>query len=432
MKVFFDMVGCRLNQAEIEQMAFEFRKNGHTIVTTPEEADSVVINTCTVTRQAASDSRQKIRQVANLGVKEVVATGCWSTLESQRAIELAENVIVVPNQKKDRLVKDLLIAHGLNMTSETDIFDLEPLSREPLPGLRQRTRAFIKVQDGCDNLCTFCVTRIARGKGVSRPVDAVIKDIRYAAKGGAQEIVLTGVHLGSWGKDLYPRLHLSDLIQEILIKTDIPRLRLSSLEPWDLDRRFLELWKESRMMPHLHLPLQSGCNSTLKRMLRKITTNSYFELVAQARQIIPGVAITTDIIAGFPGETDEEFEKTIQFVSLIGFAGAHIFTYSERQGTAAMRIHPSVPFAVRKQRSKALKMIISESEKTYQNSWLGKEVTVLWESSTERADEGWKMVGLSGNYLKVSAYSSQPIWNTTSIVKLKDQAKNLIFGEIVR
>lgn len=431
MKVFFDMVGCRLNQAEIEKMAFEFRQNGHTIVSSLEEAETVIVNTCSVTNQAASDSRQKIRHAAQKNVRKIIATGCWSTLNPQKTKQLGENVQVVPNLAKDQIVKDLLLAHGQVPVELDPPYDLEPISREPLPGLRQRTRAFIKVQDGCDNLCTFCVTRIARGKGISRPTSDVLTDIQIARQGGTKEIVLTGVHLGSWGNDFSPKRHLADLLEEILDKTEIPRVRLSSLEPWDLNRRFLELWRNPRMMPHLHLPLQSGSDATLKRMLRKVTTSSYRDLITEAREIIPEVAITTDIIAGFPGETDREFEQTLGFVKSINFAGAHVFSYSEREGTAAARIQASIPHMIRKERNQALQEVVHISAKRYNRSWLGREVSVLWESSIERVSEGWKMVGLSENYLKVSAISTEPIWNIISRVRLKQQSDNVMIGEIV-
>ena len=292
MKIYLDTIGCRLNQSEIEAMAREFRAVGHEIVNSADTADMAVVNTCAVTNEAAADSRGKIRQMARAGVREIVATGCWATLQPQQALDLPNVLQVVANDRKDHLVADIL-----NLPQET--FDLEPIAREPLPGLHRRTRAFIKVQDGCDNHCTFCVTTIARGEGRSRAVANIVLDVQSALAGGTQEIVLTGVHLGSWGYDF--RLHLKDLIQAILRETGVPRLRLSSLEPWDLDAGFFSLWEDERLMPHLHLPLQSGCESTLKRMARKTTPASFRELVMAARAAIPDVAITTDIIAGFPG-----------------------------------------------------------------------------------------------------------------------------------
>src|SRR5512142_3292803 len=199
MKIYLDTIGCRLNQSEIETMARNFRAAGHEIVDSAAGADLAVVNTCAVTNEAAADSRAKIRQIGRAGVPEIVATGCWATLQPRQAKELPNVLRTVPNDRKDHLVSDLL-----NLRPET--FDVEPIAREPLPGLHRRTRAFIKVQDGCDNHCTFCVTTIARGEGRSRPLADVILDIRSALRGGTKEIVLTGVHLGSWGQDLSPSL----------------------------------------------------------------------------------------------------------------------------------------------------------------------------------------------------------------------------------
>jgi len=248
MKIYLETIGCRLNQAEIESMARQFRVAGHEIVASPEQADMAVVNTCAVTNNAAADSRSKIRLIARAGVNEIIATGCWSTLQPREAAGLPNVLHVIPNHRKDHLV-----AETLNLepsTLETHSFDLEPILREPLPGLHRRTRAFIKVQDGCDNHCTFCITTIARGEGRSRSVADVILDVQSAINGGTKEVVLTGVHLGSWGQDFGK--HLRDLIQVILRETDIPRLRLSSLEPWDLDADFFSLWEAyaPRLMPH--------------------------------------------------------------------------------------------------------------------------------------------------------------------------------------
>ena len=422
MKVFLDMVGCRLNQAEIERMASQFRSLGHAIVPEAGEADLVVVNTCTVTSQAASDSRQKIRQAAKAGAKDVVVTGCWSTLQPAQAAALPGVIRVIPNDQKDHLVSELL------QRPEHD-FDVEPLARVPLPGLRQRTRAFIKAQDGCDNHCTFCITTLARGESVSRPCVDVLADIRAALLGGAQEIVLTGVHLGAWGLDLESRL--STLIRRILDETKPPRLRLSSLEPWDLDEEFFTLWEDPRLCPHLHLPVQSGSVSTLKRMLRKTTPDSFRELVAAARKLIPDVAITTDVMTGFPGETDAEFNETLDFIHEIEFAGGHVFSYSARPGTPAARMKDQVPHKIRKIRNHILKGVFSEKATVYREKFISRTLPVLWESVTQVSDEGWRLEGWSGNYIRVKANSPEPRWNKVDNVKLINLSSEGIQGEIV-
>jgi threonylcarbamoyladenosine tRNA methylthiotransferase MtaB len=421
MKIYLDTIGCRLNQSEIETMARQFRAAGHEIVDSAEMAEMAVVNTCAVTNEAAADSRGKIRQVARAGVNEIVATGCWATLQPQQARDLPNVLHVVANDRKDYLVSEIF---GLPQES----FDLEPIAREPLPGLHRRTRAFIKVQDGCDNHCTFCVTTIARGDGRSRSLADVILDIQSALHGGTKEIVLTGVHLGSWGYDF--NSHLRDLIKAIFRETDVPRLRLSSLEPWDLDADFFSLWENQRLMPHLHLPLQSGCESTLKRMARKTTPQSFRELVSAARAVIPEVAITTDIIAGFPGETEEEFAESLDFVREMNFAGAHVFTYSPRPGTGAAKMKGQVRPELRKKRNHILHDALEESAQSYRQKFVGQMLSVLWESISEMGEWGWQMEGLTGNYLRVNAFAPSPRWNEIDLVKLNEFDDSRILGVI--
>jgi len=423
MKIYLDTIGCRLNQSEIEMMARQFRAAGHEIVGTAELANMAVVNTCAVTSNAVSDSRGTIRRIARAGVEEIIATGCWSTLQPRNTLSLPNVLQVIANDKKHQLVADVL---GLPQES----FDLDPISREPLPGLHRRTRAFIKVQDGCDNQCTFCITTMARGESRSRTVAEVILDIRSALDGGTKEIVLTGVHLGSWGYDFSS--HLSELIKAILRETEVPRLRLSSLEPWDLSNDFFALWENPRLMPHLHLPLQSGCSSTLKRMLRKTTPESFRKLISAARDMIPEVAITTDIIAGFPGETEEEFAETLDFVREMDFAGGHVFTYSPRPGTGAARMKGQVRHEARKKRNHVLQEVIAKSAKSYRENFLGREMSVLWESTSEMGEHGWLMEGLSENYLRVNSYAASPCWNEIDDVLLSVSNGEKMHGEIVK
>jgi len=419
MKIYLDTIGCRLNQSEIESMARQFRAAGHEIVISPNGADMAVVNTCAVTTEAASDSRGKIRQIARAGVGEIVATGCWVTLQPGQANALPNVSRVVTNDRKDHLVADAL---------NEQIFDIEPIIREPLPGLHHRTRAFIKVQDGCNNHCTFCVTTIARGESRSRPIADVISDIQYALDGGTKEIVLTGVHLGSWGQDL--NMHLRELVKSILRETDVPRLRLSSVEPWDLDVDFFALWEDARLCQHLHLPLQSGCDVTLKRMARKTTSASFRDLVQAARQIMPDAAITTDIIAGFPGETEDEFAESLAFVKEMNFAGGHTFSYSSRPGTGAARMNDQIRPEVRKERNAIYRAAFDESAKVYRQKFIGKNLSVLWESATQFDERGWQMEGHTGNYLRVTATSLALRWNEMDDVKLTENLSGMVQGVI--
>ena len=424
MNIYLDSVGCRLNQAEIEAFASQFRAAGHQVVADASKADLVVVNTCAVTKEAASDSRQKVRQAARAGASQVVVTGCWASLDPRGAAALPGVKRVVPNLEKDFLVPELLGRQG-------PLYEREPLAREPLPGAHRRTRAFIKVQDGCNNHCTFCVTTIARGPGRSRPAADVLADVRAALVGGAQEVVLTGVHLGSWGHDLTPRLRLEHLIRTLLAETDIPRLRLSSLEPWDLDESFFSLWQDTRLCRHLHLPLQSGSGTILRRMARKTTPESFARLVEQARAVMPDVAITTDVIVGFPGEGEAEFRESMEYVRELGFAGGHVFTYSERPGTAAARFPNQVPPEERKERNARMRAVLAQAARSYQARFLGAELEVLWEATDAYGPEGWRLRGLSDNYLRVSAYASQPLWNQICRVRIERLAPDGLAGRLL-
>ncbi len=424
MKIFLDTIGCRLNQAEIEILARQFRTAGHEIVPTAAEADLAVVNTCTVTAEAAADSRSAIRRARRLGVEEVIATGCWATLDPSAAVALPGVKRVVPNLQKDMLVADFL-------DLPLEFFDLEPLARTPLPGLRARTRAFVKAQDGCDNACTFCVTTLARGASRSRPLEEIVADIRSALDGGTQEAVLTGVHLGSWGLDLQPARCIRDLVAALLERTPVPRLRLSSLEPWDLDADFFSLWADARLCRHLHLPLQSGSVAVLKRMARKTTPDSFSALIAETRIAIPEVAITTDVIVGFPGETEAEFAETLEFVRAMDFAGGHVFTYSARPGTPASRMKGHIRGDVSKRRSALLREAFAESAALYRRKFLGQTLSVLWESASQLSDAGWTLEGLTDNYIRVTAVAQEPRWNAVDAVKMNSEIPDGLTGVIV-
>lgn len=429
MNIYLDSVGCRLNQSEIDSYANQILLLGHRIKNSPQDADVAVLNTCAVTSAAVSDSRQKIRHLHQQGVKKIIVTGCWSTLFPEEVTSLEGVSHVVPNQNKDFLIPTVF-------QGQSEPIDLEPVERYPGPGIRFRTRAFIKVQDGCDNHCTFCITRLARGRGRSRSIQDIFSGIQLHTNlsdqvtTAAREIVLTGVHLGSWGQDLIPRRHLGELIQSILDAFDIPRLRLSSLEPWDLTSEFFELWKDSRLCRQLHLPLQSGSESTLRRMVRRTSPASFSSLVAAARQAIPDIAITTDLIAGFPGETDQEFEETLEFVREMNFSGGHVFTFSPRPGTAAAQLPDQVPITIRKERNARLRQILEESASNYQSRFIGQTMKVLWESTTAFGPDGWHLSGLTDNYLRIHTTTSQYLWNQITPVRITRFSERGLAGEI--
>ncbi len=413
MKIFFDVIGCRLNQSEVESFANTFRALGHQIVADPAEADLAIVNTCAVTVKAAADSRKQLRHAARAGAGRVIATGCWATIHPEAALELPGVSDVFTNNQKDELVASVL------SISQGDLAKLT-LVREPLPGDRGRTRAFIKVQDGCDNYCTYCLTRLARGKSRSRSVKDIQRDIQAALNGGAKEMVLTGVQLGAWGRDLDEPESLTFLLHQVLKVSDIQRIRLSSIEPWDLDPEMFALWDDERMCRHLHIPLQSGSDRILKSMGRPITTDEYAELVGRIRSVIPDIALTTDVIAGFPGETEQDFECTKTFIRKVGFAGGHVFTYSPRPATAAFKMKEQVPSKGAKSRNAALRTIFFELGEAYRRQFIDQESRVLWESSELLNDGYWQLSGLTDNYIRVYSTANKDLWNQVSLVKLSD------------
>jgi threonylcarbamoyladenosine tRNA methylthiotransferase MtaB len=426
MKVFFDVVGCRLNQGEVEYLANIFRALDHQIVSNPAEADLAIINSCAVTVKAAADSRKKLRRAARAGAKKVVATGCWATLYPQQASDLEGVTHVFTNEEKDQIPLMLL---GL----PADILQELRLVRDLIPGERGRTRAFIKVQEGCDNSCTYCLTRLARGKSTSRNLDVIQRDIFAARDGGAKEIVLSGVQLGAWGRDLPNRKNLVDLIDYLLLEGGFSRLRLSSIEPWDFNLEMLPLWRDKRLCRHLHIPLQSGSDQTLHRMGRPITQHKYFDLINTIRERVPQIAITTDVIVGFPGETDEDFQATKNFVQEIGFAGGHVFTYSPRPGTAAFNMKDQIPARIAKGRNRALREDFENLGAAFRKRFIGSLQDVLWESSEIQADGNYRMSGLTDTYLRVFALAKADLWNQISQVELVSDysQKNWIAGKIL-
>ncbi|NOQ39639.1 MAG: MiaB/RimO family radical SAM methylthiotransferase [Anaerolineales bacterium] len=424
MKIYLDMIGCRLNQSEIEIMARQFTAAGHKLVADPGEADLAVVNTCTVTAAAAADSRKTIRRLSRSGVERIITTGCWSSMHPDQARNLPGITGIVSNAEKDTLVANLL---GL----EQELFDQEPLERAIIPGRRLRTRAFIKAQDGCRHHCAFCITTVARGESRSIPLEIVLNDIRAAVRGGAQETVLTGVQLGSWGKDLDPALELHDLVLAILKDTEVPRLRLSSIEPWDITPSLIDLIKEERVARHLHLPLQSGSADVLRRMTRANTPGQYEELVNQIRGAIPDIALTTDIMTGFPAETDDEFRESLDFIYRMNFADGHVFTYSAREGTPAVNFPHQVAHPVRKERNARIRELLKESAVKYRQQFVGAELIALWEQVETLEDNNHKATGLTDNYLRVEASAYPDVWNSFSAVRITGINPRGVWGEIV-
>lgn len=399
MRVFLETLGCRLNYAEMESLGRDLAAAGHQLVASPEQADVSVLNTCAVTGEAARKSRQLARQLTRANpAARLTLTGCYATLDPETVRDLPGVALVVDNQHKERLAELLQ-----PWSAELDGDCWRRLHADAPVYQPARTRAFVKAQDGCNNRCSFCIVTVARGAERSRQVGDVVAEIQRLRAEGFQEAVLTGVHLGGYGSDL--GIGLADLVSAILHQTDLPRLRLSSLEPWDLTPEFFELWPASggRLCPHLHLPLQSGCNRTLRRMARRTRTADFRGLVNAARQRIPDLVLTTDIIAGFPGETAAEFAESLAFVDAIGFAHVHVFPYSARTGTAAAKFNGQVSSDERRRRVAAMEATARRSGDAVRQHFVGTVRPILWEQW--EAGIGWS--GFTDNYLRVRAAVSR-------------------------
>lgn len=410
MKVHLRMLGCRLNQAEIDVMARQFTALGHSVQSDPEDADWLVVNTCAVTAEAARKSRRLIRELARRSpTGELHVTGCYAHLAAAELATLPQTVHVYDNQEKESLVTQL---------TGTAPEDLEPLQRDTVPGSAARTRAFVKVQDGCDNECTFCITTVVRGASRSCPVQEIISEIQYLTAIGYREVVLTGVQLGSYGHDRGEKRGLTGLVRAILRDTDIERLRLSSLEPWDLDECFFTLWEDKRLCRHLHLPLQSGCDATLRRMRRRTNQREYASLLNAARRHIPGLNISSDIIVGFPGETEAEFDVSETFIRECDFASLHVFRYSRREGTPAARMKGQVPAHVAQERGARLQSIAASGRIRYANRFVGADLPVLWEQVVGASEQGLAHLGYTENYIPVRGNYPRDLTNEITLARL--------------
>ncbi len=428
MLIHLKTLGCRLNEAELETWAQAFQKAGHQITRQLEKAQLIILNSCAVTQDAARKSRQLIRRIhRDNPTAKLVVSGCYATLNEDEAAQLMGVDLIVSNKDKNQLVEKSL--KELNMDS-MPVLSTEP--GEVALFSRGRQRAFVKVQDGCRYRCTFCIVTVARGEEKSRPLQAVVDEINDLHAQGINEVILTGVHLGGYGNDL--NSDLPELIENILQHTNIPRLRLGSLEPWELSDHFFELFKNPRLMPHLHLPLQSGADSVLKRMARRCKTVEFSHIVYKARASIAHFNITTDIIVGFPGETEQEWQNSFDYINNTGFGHIHIFSYSKREGTKAATLNRHLPNEVKKHRSKLLHKSAELMKQQFMQDNLGKQFAVLWEGQTELLANGKKRVfGYTPNYLRVACEieSQDSIENSIIPAKLMETKENYILTELI-
>ena len=482
MRIYLESLGCRLNYAEMASLGRQLTGAGHELTDSATAADLCVLNSCTVTGEAARQSRQLARKLAHTNpAARLIVTGCYATLEGEAVAQLPNVELVVGNTRKDELLQLIDESANENLriceptlaperseggsvgepgnqrdtrhathTTQYAIRNTQHLPDTAGAGYAARTRAFVKTQDGCRNRCTFCIVTVARGDERSRTLSDLVAEVNALHAEGYQEAVLTGVHLGGYGSDLGEDLR--SLVVALLARTRIPRLRLSSLEPFDLSASLFDLWEGSggRLMPHLHLPAQSGSDTVLRRMARRNRVADFEALAAAAAAAIPGLTITTDLIAGFPGETEEDFADTLGFARRVGFAHIHAFPYSARQGTAAARFAGQVPEVERKRRVRALVELDTELGAAVRRSFVGGVRPVLWEhregvspaqmlyladSRPETAPmlrKGQVWSGLTDNYLRVlaAAPAELDLHNSLTSVRLERLEGDVLWGEV--
>lgn len=443
MRIFVDQIGCRLNYSEMETLAGRLAAVGHTIVAEPEAAQVIVFNSCAVTAGAERDSRKRVAALHRASpAARIAVTGCWATLRPQQAAQLPGVTLVADNSRKEMLAT-LLEPWSAELDDPDMLARMQPdgvpfVGPAGSNGSTRRTRAFIKVQDGCNNRCTFCIVTTLRGESRSRLLREVITEVQRLAEAGVMEAVLTGVHLGSYGRDLSgaQRSDLKELVAALLTDTAIPRLRLSSLEPWELAEGFFDLWAQwpGRLCPHLHLPLQAGTDRQLRAMARRCTTASFRRLVQEARAAIPDLILTTDLIVGFPGESERDFEEGLAFVEEMRFAHAHLFPFSPREGTAAARFPDQVPTEVKRARLQRMQQVVAATGQAERSRFLGTTRPVLFEGEGRAlADqEGRLWFGLTDNYLRVSlvAPAHLDLHNQLLPVRLTAIEGEIIHGEL--
>lgn len=417
--------GCKLNQADSSRLAWEFVAAGFRLVSTEEPSDVYVVNTCTVTHVADKKARQALRAARRRNPDAtIVATGCYAQNAPDLLRGLDEIDLVAGNVDKPTLVRQIVEWMGETPT---------PCAVGEEPALfgagAMRTRAMVKIQEGCDQICAYCIVPKVRGRERSIPPDAILAEVSRYLTRGYKEVVLTGTQLGTYGFDL-PDTDLADLVRRILCDALPQRLRVSSLQPQEITPELLDVWKDERMCPHFHMPLQSGSDAVLTRMRRRYTARQYRTTVDSIRRRVPAAAVTGDVIVGFPGETEDEFQETYSFCEDIGFADLHVFPYSVRPGTSAAYFQDQVSPGDKSRRMEALLSLAGTQARRFRQSLVGQARPVLWEGSREVDGERvWS--GLTDNYVRVFGRSRDCLTNIVTAARLIELSGDDVRAEIL-
>ena len=424
----FCTLGCKVNQYETEALEEMFLNDGYNIVPFSKKADVYIINTCSVTNMSDRKSRQMIRRARKQNSEAVIiVTGCYAQTADSEVVKMGDANLIIGTQGRENLldiVKTLDCTSHINLVG--DIMHNHKFEELKITKYTDRTRAFIKVQEGCNQFCSYCIIPYARGPIRSRDINEVLDEIRTLAKNGYKEIILVGIHIASYGLDT-KNTSLEELLTEADKIEGIERIRISSIEPMTLNADFInKISVSKKLCRHFHISLQSGCDDTLKRMNRKYTTSQFMSIVQGLRNAFEDVAITTDIMVGFAGETDEEFAKTLNFVNKVQFADAHIFQYSQRRGTPADKYPNQVLPQIKEERSKKLLAICEKSRNEFLQSLIGKNTKVLFERKTKDN----MTEGKTDNYVTVKIPYQDGLIGNIKKVKLKSIYEDIIIGEL--
>ena len=428
-KVAFITLGCKVNQYETNAMIQEFIQKGYEIVEHTKKADIYIVNTCTVTNMSDRKSRQMLRRVRELNKNSiVVACGCYVQVAKKEIEKIEEIDLLIGNNEKKNIVGiiEKYIKENKKQEKMEDVMRQVEFVDFGDVTYTEKTRAVIKVQDGCDRFCSYCIIPYARGRVRSRNPQSIISEIEKIAKKGIKEVVITGIHVASYGKDLKKEYRLIDLLEEINQVDGIERIRLGSIEPLLITEEFIKrLTKLEKICHHFHLSLQSGCDETLKRMNRRYSTEDFRKIANRLRKYYEDVILTTDIIVGFPQETEEEFEKTYSFLEEIKFYKMHVFKYSPRKGTKAAEMSGQVDGNVKEERSQRLIKLSNKNEKDYNEKYIGKEVEILFEEEKDGFYQGH-----TKNYILALCKTNKNLENKIVYTKCKEAKESHIIVEM--
>ena len=428
-KVTFHTLGCKVNQYETEAMEEMFRAEGYEVVENDDLADIYIINTCTVTNMSDRKSRQFMRRAKKLNEDAIIAAvGCYTQVSPEEIEDIDEVDIIVGTTNRDRIVElcELAMKSNEKINIVEDVSRFKEFEEINIDNVKSKTRAYIKIQDGCNQFCSYCIIPYARGPIRSRAIEDIIDESIRLRDKGFKEIVLTGIHVESYGKDLKD-IALIDVIEKVAEIDGIERIRLSSVEPRLITREFLERGlKTGKLCDHFHLSLQSGSDSVLKRMNRKYTGEEFIKIVDLIREYMPNAGITTDIIVGFPGETEEEFEESYEFAKKVGFSRIHVFKYSQREGTPAAKMKDQINGNIKNDRSDSLIALAEKMGNDFGRSLIGEVVEVLFEDDDSL--EG--VEGYTSNYMRVRVDEDEFMGQVKDVL-IKDVEGDLLIGEIV-